>query len=89
MTALTRRNFCLTASSLLLRPAHGAPSANDNAILLSAAQAANPTFALGGISHWQALCFQWRARLGLHYILSRGMVQRERQPGVEEAGWGG
>src|SRR5271169_3957452 len=40
MTALTRRNFCLSSSSLLLRPAHGAPAANDNAILLSAAQAA-------------------------------------------------
>lgn len=40
MTALTRRNFCLSASSLLLRPAHSAPATNDNAILLSATQAA-------------------------------------------------
>jgi hypothetical protein len=40
MPALNRRDFCLTASSLLAFSARSAPTANDNAILLTAAEAA-------------------------------------------------
>jgi hypothetical protein len=29
----------------------------------------SPTFALGGVFYGKVVCFQWSARLGLHYIL--------------------
>jgi hypothetical protein len=40
MLALTRRKFCIVASSLLVRAGRGASAAADHAILLTAAQAA-------------------------------------------------